>query len=143
VSIVIHRLGNEQGAATSADLRHGNYVFAALVHGSKESLFKLLNQECLTEMSFERIVSWSELPEFQDEQSCIEPSGEFFGAVTLRGRVHSTTEVDVNVQVVDLYLQTGPEFLAISSEELGGAVPSVGTALEVTVYGLCFYPTGT
>ena len=143
MSIVIHRLGNEEGAATCAHLRHGDYEFAALVHGSKESLSKLLNQECLTEMSFERIASWSELPEFHDEQSCIKPSAEVFGAVTLRGRVHSTTQVDVNVQVVDLYLQTGPEFLAISSVELGGVVPSVGTALEVTVHGLCFYPTGT
>jgi hypothetical protein len=143
VSIFIHRLGNEQGATTSAHLRHGNYEFAALVHGSKESLSKLLNQECLIEMSFERIASWRELSEFKDEQSCIKPSAEVIGAVTLRGRVHSTTGVDVNVQVVDLYLQTGPEFLAISSAELGGLVPSVGTALEVTVYGLCFYPTGT
>jgi hypothetical protein len=143
VSIVIRRLSNEQGAATCAHVRHGNHEFAALVHGSKASLAKLLNRECLTEMSFERVASWRELPQFEDEQSCITPSTEIFGAVTLRGRVHSTTEVGDNVQVIDLYLQTGPEFLAVSSEELGGVIPSIGTALEVTVHGLCFYPTGT
>jgi hypothetical protein len=140
VSIVIHRLGNEHASTTSAYLRHGDHEFAALVHGSTASLSKLLNRECLTEMSFERVASWNELTEFQDEQSCIKQSAQVRGAITLRGRVHSTTQVDDNVQIVDLYLRTGPEFLAISSEELGGHVPAVGSALKVTVHGLCFYP---
>ena len=143
MSIVIYQLGSERREATSAHIGHGGHQFEALVHGGKAALIKLINQECLTEMSFERVASWNELQEFQDEESCIKPSADFLGAVTLCGRVHNITEVNAGVRIIDLYLQTGPEFLAISSKELGGFVPSVGTGLKITVHGLCFYPTGT
>jgi hypothetical protein len=142
MSIVIRHLGKEQGATTLALLTHGEFEFTAMVHGSKGELVAHLNQDCLVEMSFEKLVSWRELPEFDDKQSCIRSATHDKDAITLSGRVHSITEVDERSQTLDLYLQTGPEFLAISSEELGGSAPKVGTALEITVHGLCFYPTG-
>ena len=143
MSIIIYKLGDEAAGATHAYIRHGKHELEALVHGSKASLAKLVNQECMVEMAFERVAKWHELSEFEDEQSCIARSTEVLGAVVIRGRVHSTTEIGDNVYIVDLYLQTGPEFLAISSEELEGIVPAVHTGVEVTVYGLCFYPMKT
>ena len=142
MSIVIRSLGKQQGESTVACVAHGAYEFTALVHGSKSGLASLVNRDCLAEMSFSRIASWKAIPDFSDEQSCIRTSSEGEGAIVVLGRVHNFTEVDDHSGIVDLYLQTGPEFLAISSQELGGDIPVVGTALEVTVYGLCFYPTG-
>jgi len=143
VSIVINKLGDEQGRATHAQIRHGNREFSALVHGSRASLEHILNQECIVELGIERVVSWREFTSFKDSHSCIEPSEQVLGAFIIRGRVHSAIEVDEYVRFIDLYLQTGPEFLTISSQELGGVIPSTGTGLEVIVCGLCFYPTGT
>ena len=142
MSVVIRQLGCADGDAVSVRVRHEENEFNALIHGSKSELTALPNQECIVEMSFERVVAWREIAEFEDAQSCIKQDETIAGAVTLCGRVHSVMEVESGVEIIDLYLQKGPEFLAIKSTELGGSVPAVGSALEVTVYGLCFYPTG-
>jgi hypothetical protein len=143
MSIVIQELGETDGQAVSARVRHCENEFTALIHGMKSKLIALLNQECLVELSFQRVAAWRELSEFEDEQSGIKQSNAIAGAVTIQGRVHNFIEVEPGAGVIDLYLRNGPEFLAIESDEIGGAVPSVGSALELTVYGLCFYPAGT
>jgi hypothetical protein len=143
VSITLERLDDELGSAVHAQVRHGGHVFSALVKGDKVGLRPLLGQECLVEMSFEQVVNWREVPDFQDEDSCIKASLTIAGAVMLQGRVHSVLPIDSASSVVDLYLKTGPEFLAIDSQELDGFIPEVGSALEVHVHGLCFYPADT
>lgn len=142
MSVVIRQIGGVNGNVVSARVRHKENEFNALIYGLKSELTALLNQECLVEMSFERVVAWREISEFEDVLSGIKQDETIAGAVTLCGRVHSVMEVESGVEIIDLYLQNGPEFLAIESDELGGSVPAVGSALEVTVYGLCFYPTG-
>lgn len=104
-------------------------------------LLPLIDQYSTVEMSFDELVTWRVLPLFEDDQSCICPAVDVEGATTLVGRVHNVTEIGEGSQVVDLYLQTGPEFLAICTNELGGEAPRVGTGLAVTVRGLCFFPT--
>ena len=141
MSIIIQLFDEEHGTATHATLRHGDHEFNVLIHGKKIDLLPLLGKSMRTEVSFDRIVSWTRLNDFDDDQSCIKSSNEFVGAHTLRGRVHNVIEIESNKSIVDLYLQTGPEFLAISSEELGSQMVPVGTALEITVYGLRFHPT--
>jgi len=142
MSIVIHSLDEERGTATWALVSHGKNVFNALVNGGRSKLMSLLNQEQLTEMSFENVVHWRELPGFRDEESGIEAAHGMDDGVTLKGRVHNVVEVGEESNVIDVYLQAGPEFLAVSSQELRGKVPEVGVGIEITVQGLCFYPTG-
>jgi hypothetical protein len=142
MSIVILRLDKEQGPRVSAKVRHGSHDFVALIHGSKSTLTELVGKDCVVEMLFESVASWKELHEFQDDQSCIMSSANTPDAITLRGRVHNISDLDENSQVIDLYLQIGREFLALSSAELNDVVPALGAALEITVHGLCFYPTG-
>ncbi|MDO9354534.1 MAG: hypothetical protein Q7T55_12615 [Solirubrobacteraceae bacterium] len=142
MSIVILDLGSEQGPHVSAIVRHDVHEFTALINGSKADLADLIGKECIVEMLFETVASWKELHEFQDDQSCIMASAATPGATTLQGRVHNISELGENSHIIDLYLQNGPEFLALSSAELNGAVPALRSALEVTVHGLCFYPTG-
>lgn len=142
MSITILRLGKEQGPRVSAKVRHGSHEFVALIDGSRSTLTELVGEDCVVEMLFDSVASWRELHEFQDDQSCIMSSANTPDAATLRGRVHNISDLDDNSQIIDLYLQTGPEFLAVSSAELNGVVPALGSALEITVHGLCFYPTG-
>lgn len=142
MSIVILYLKDEKDNATLASLKHGEYEFTALVDGKKASLAGLLGQDCCTEMCYEHLISWQLLAGFEDTDSCIKASARPSGGITIRGRVHSVTVVDAQgTQIFDLYIQNGPEFLAVSSQELEGQLPEVGAGLEVTVEGLCFYPT--
>ncbi len=143
MSIVILGLGSEHGDTTSAQVRHEHHVFEALIHGKRASLAELVNVECLVEMAFNEVTAWVELEEFDDESSCIKASESKCGGITVRGRVHSAIEVSPGAQIIDLYLRNGPEFLSISSEELGGFIPSIGAALEVNVNGLRFYLSKT
>ena len=96
----------------------------------------------MVEMTFERVASWRELPEFDDAQACIKQSAEVADALVLQGRVHDVIEGGDEARFIDLYLQTGPEFVAIPSKDLDGTIPAVGTGLEITVFGLCFWLTG-
>lgn len=141
MSITLEQLDVEFNSSLLARVRHGGHVFAALVKGDRERLEQLLGQSCLVEMSVGQVAKWREIPDFQDESSCIRASSTILGAVSLRGRVHSVLPLDAESSVVDLYLQAGPEFLAIDSRQLNGFVPKVGSGLEIHVYGLCFYPT--
>ncbi|WP_256077162.1 hypothetical protein [Massilia sp. YIM B04103] len=143
MSITVVQLGVEHGSLTHAQVQHGAHVFAALVNGSRESLAPLLGCQTLVEMSFQDVADWRELPDFQDEDSCIQASAVIRNAVVVRGRVHNVLPVDSESSVIDLYLRTGPEFITIESSELGGFIPTVGAGLEIHVQGLCFYPTNT
>ncbi len=141
MSIIIESIDSEQGTTVRAHVRHELSEFVALVYGTRESLRLHLRKECLVEMTFERVIAWHEIQDFDDESSCIKATPQRSDAITIQRRVHSVIAVDADSSIVDLYLRTGPEFLTIDVKELGGFVPQVGTGLEVTVVGLCFYPT--
>lgn len=59
------------------------------------------------------------------------------------GRVHSHVEVGPDHVLIDVYSQCGPEFFTVTSEELDGLVPAVGTRLRAWLLGLSVYPTRT
>jgi len=141
MAIVIESLEHEVGSTTLAQVRHGRFVFNALVNGRQCELQRLLGHECLVELGFEKVASWRIVAGFKDEDSCIKASREVPGGICVMGNVHSVMPINSGAVLVDVYLQTGPEFLAIESTELGGSVPTVGVGLEVTLLGLCFYPT--
>jgi len=141
VSIQIRSLENECGTATVALVAHGSHVFRALVHGTMNGLLPLIDQYSTVEMTYDELVSWQVLPLFEDDQSCIHPALDVEGGTTLVGRVHNVTDIGDGACIVDLYVQTGPEFLAICTNELGGETSGIGIGLTVTVRGLCFFPT--
>ena len=141
MAILIQKLVHEHGGKTSAFISHGDHKFEAFVHGSRAELAPRVDTDCMAEMTFERAVSWRELPEFDDAQACIMQSAEVAGAVLVQGRVHNIIERGNDPPLVDLYLQTGPEFLVIPSEKLDGYIPVVGAGLEVPLVGLCFWLT--
>ncbi|MFC3682236.1 hypothetical protein [Hydrogenophaga luteola] len=141
MAIYVEDLEYESGSSTWAKVRHGGFLFRALVNGKQSELQRLLGRECLVELGFEKVASWRIVAGFKSEDSCIKASTEVPGGICVMGEVHSVMPINSGAALVDMYLQTGPEFLAIESTELGGTVPSVGMGLEVTLLGLCFYPT--
>ena len=143
MAIVIRSLLEERGPAISARLRHGDQEFVALVHGSASVLTTMLGQSLVVEMSFDRVVSWRELPDFDDEDSCILASDDAPEMLVVRGRIRSIVGVNDATDVLDVYLRAGPEFLAVDSTELGGSSPPVGAGIELLVEGMYFFPTNT
>lgn len=73
----------------------------------------------------------------------------FVGAVSSVSSLSSVSSVssvivlDDGGAIFDVYSRNGPEFAAFDSDGLGDRSLLVGTALEVTVLGLCIYPTNT
>ena len=59
------------------------------------------------------------------------------------GQIHNHLEIASDHVILDVYTQTGPEFFTVTSEELDGTVPAVGSRLRVWLLGLSIYPTKT
>jgi hypothetical protein len=143
MSIVIQRLDAKHDKKMLALVRHNDQEFAAFVSGSEESLQPQIGRECIVELDFERVIEWKAILGFLDEMSGIQSCVSRSNAVKVCGRVHNVIDVGEGKSVIDIYIQNGPEFLSITSEELENQVPALGSALEITVENLCFYPTNT
>ncbi len=59
------------------------------------------------------------------------------------GRVQNHLEIDSDYVLIDVYIQAGPEFFTVTSEELGGTIPVVGSRLRAWLLGLSICPTNT
>ncbi len=141
MAIVVHSLLEERGPAVFARVSHAGREFAALVDGSLSTWTKELGRSIIVELSFDRVVSWRLVPDFDDDDSGIIAVEDAPEALVIRGRVHSVIPVDADTAVLDVYLRAGPEFLTLDSNELGGSSPVIGSGIELIVEGLCFRPT--
>lgn len=59
------------------------------------------------------------------------------------GQVHNHLEIDSDLVLIDVYIQNGPELFTVTSEELDGVVPSVGSRIRIWLLGLSIYPSNT
>lgn len=143
MAIVIQRLMEKHGTKVLAEVLHSDAELVAFVSGTEESLQQHIGSECLVELDYGRVIDWKEIPGFQDETSCIKGCTSQPNSTTVRGRVHNVMDISDQKSIIDIYIQSGPEFLSVESEELKNWVPAVGTGLEITVENLCFYPTNT
>jgi hypothetical protein len=128
----------KHGKKMLALIRHEGHEFAAFVSGSEESLLPQIGRERIVEIDFERVIEWKEIPGFLDEMSGIQSCALRSNAVKICGRVHNIIDVGEGKSVIDIYIQNGPEFLSVTSEELENKVPTLGSGLEITVENLCF-----
>jgi hypothetical protein len=77
-----------------------------------------------------------------DSQSGLFPTNDPV-VVLADGRVHNHVEIGSDHVLIDVYSQAGPEYFTVTSEELGGIVPTINTRLRVWLLGLSVYPTQT
>jgi hypothetical protein len=143
MSITILHIEVQQNDKCLARVRHEENELLVLVYGDAEFLSAKLGQELIVEMNYTRLLRWKECPEFSDEKSYIRQNHASQDAISVYGRVHNVMAVGEGEELIDLYIQNGPEFLSIAKSELGASAPAIGTGIEVTLEGLCFYPSNT
>ena len=61
--------------------------------------------------------------------------------VIVDGSIFNLLELEDDVVVADIYIQNGPEFIAVTSSDLGGTVPALNTRIRLWIKGLQVYPT--
>jgi hypothetical protein len=99
-----------------------------------------LPPEFLAEMDHKSVVKFEAGLPADDSSSGLFATDD--AAVILAdGTVHNHLEIGPDHVVIDVYVQRGPEFFAVTSEELGGTLPDIGTRLRVWLLGLSVYPT--
>lgn len=140
MAIFINEVLEELDDRVRARIRHNGSEFNACVFGSPLKISSSIGTELVVEISYESVVASRRIEDFDDSDSIIMSESPESEILLVRGRVHSIIEDGSGGYIVDLYLQTGPEFITATSEELG-FVPEIDSGLELELEGVCFYPT--
>lgn len=120
------------------NLTHGNHIFTAKVFGNRRSHSPLIGEENITvELDYAEILKIEILPEFKDEISEIRKIDDYF---SVKGTIINIIESHEE-KLVDIYLQTGPEFLQICLPKTHDFVLKKEIGLLVLLSDLRFYPT--
>ncbi|MES2983476.1 MAG: hypothetical protein V4727_14280 [Verrucomicrobiota bacterium] len=124
-----------------AVVRHRDQLLNAMLRCSYAEAIKL-PPEFVAEMDYTSMVRFeanltpdnSQSGLFVTDDPCV---------ILADGQVHNYLEIDSDYVLIDVYIQNGPEFFTVTSEELGGIVPDVGSRLRVWLLGLSIYPSNT
>lgn len=122
-----------------ATVNHCGHIFEGTIVGKVEEISRSVGQKITVEIDYEHLSHWCKLEDFTDELSCICKSAKNSNII-IRGRVHNRTPLDDETSIVDIYLQQGPEFVAVDSRELDNTIPEVGDGVELQVRKISFYP---
>ena len=124
-----------------AVIRHGTQLLTVILRCSHVEAFRL-PPDFTAEIDHASVIRFeADLPA-DDNQSGLFATDD--PIVTLAdGLVHNLVEIGPDHVLIDVYIQTGPEFFTVTSEELGGTVPAIGSRLRVWLLGLSIYPTHT
>ena len=141
MAITILELLSENAEGAVVRLRHAQSSLIARVAEDAHAVRSLIGKETVVELGYERVTAWQVFSSFDDERSAVIGLEASSCAARITGRVHQVLELEDGGSLIDIYLQTGAEFLSVHSEELGGHVPAIDSGLAVEVEGLCFYPT--
>lgn len=110
----------------------------------------LSGQLVFYELSFTRVVSIAEtsappgitaLDEVPSEPGA--PAIAAFAATRhrLTGIIEDQMELGDGATLYDLFIETGPDYLALDQQELGGFTPRIGARVTVVVEGLVLQPS--
>ena len=122
-----------------AIVNHCGHVFEATIVGEVEKITQAIGQKITVEIDYEHLSGWRNIDNYTDELSGIrKPLNN--PNIVIRGRVHNRTILDEEKFIVDIYLQQGPEFVAVDSRELGDTVPEIGDGVELEISRINFYP---
>ena len=119
---------------------HNGYKLDAVLVGQFDRLRQLLHTDTTAEYELNEIISVDSGLEKDDAVSGIFPLAN--GEIAIDGSIHNETEIDSRFSLLDIYIQNGADFLAVTSEDLGQK-PQVGTRIRIVGKGLHVYPTFT
>lgn len=126
---------------THAHLAHGDESFVAIIPEPLERL-KMLSTNFVAELDYQSVSKYeSGLPK-EDSASGVFAT-EDASVVLVDGSILNLLVIDTDFVLVDVYVQNGPEFVTVNSEELGNEVPELGSRLRLWLQGLKVYPSFT
>ena len=138
MAIIIRELQTQSQAQSRVVVEHGGRRLTANVAGTPEQVRSALGTELLVEIDYGFVHGSRVLDSDRPSEHGLyaEPSG----FVRVVGMIHNVVDISDTEAVVDIYLQTGPEFLCVKASELDSR-PEIGDGLEVVLEDLCFHPT--
>lgn len=140
MSVTINSLYRMEGYVDKhfGSVTHNGHTFDEVLVGSYDRLKTLLHSNTAAEYELNEIFFADIGLAKDDSVSGIFPltNGQF----AIDGTVHSETKIDDRFSMLDIYIQNGADFLAITNEDLGHT-PPVGSRIRIIGKGLHVYPT--
>lgn len=119
---------------------HNGHTFDAVLVGPFDRLQPLLHTDATAEYELNELITVDCGLEKADSQSGIFPLAD--GQIAVDGSIHNETKIDEQNSVLDIYIQNGADFIAVTSEDLGHN-PPVGSRIRIVGKGLQVYPIFT
>lgn len=141
MAFTITELHELEISLTHAQVKHCDESIVAII---PEPLTRLasLNEQFVAELDYSRVVKHEAGLAKDDSISGIFATDDS-AVVIVDGSISSLLEISREHVLIDIYIQNGPEFISINSEDLGGVVPEVGSRIRLWLQGLKIYPTFT
>ena len=119
---------------------HNGHTFDAVLVGEFDRLKSILNTEARAEYELNEPISANCGLAKDDTLSGIFPSAD--GRIAIDGSIHNEIKIDDEFSLLDVYIQNGADFLAVTSDDLGHK-PPVGSRIRIVGKGLHVYPSFT
>ncbi len=138
MGITIHKILGKKRQYSLAELTHGSEKMTAEIWDEEGNLKDYIGEKNLSvEMSYDQLISIKLIENFDDFDSSIVFLKNRF---RIKGRVIQIVKTKYDI-LIDLYLQTGPEFISILKSEIGDLELKEEQGVEIEVKGLKFFPT--
>jgi hypothetical protein len=142
MAIVIEQVIGQTEGGVLALVDHAGEKLTVAVAADAARAADVLGQSLVVELGFEQVLGWNVV------QADAHPLPGLFqapeaGSVRIVGTVHNVLTLEDGSCLFDVYVQSGPEFLTFASSDFSGPPPFLRDSIEITVSGLCCYPTWT
>jgi len=115
---------------------HQNHQLTAIIRDMKDKEI-LLDTPIQGEISFDQILDWKVLADFEDAQSGIWQGQD---GIHLVGRIHSILDYGDGRMIMDIYMQNGPELFTVNLETAEDQILDANDGLEFIVDHLYLHP---
>ena len=139
MAVIIEKIIDHSADNIYAQVKHNKNMVHAYIVGPIRDIANMINEEIMVEIGFDKINSWSEIKNFNDNNSGMKEDNPT--SIRIAGRVHNAVVLDDGAVLLDLYLMNGADFLTIQSKDIGDHIPKEGSGLEIVVGKLLLYPT--
>ena len=119
-----------------AKVDHQNHQLTAIIRDMKDKEI-LLDTPIQGEISFDQILDWKVLADFEDAQSGIWQGQD---GIHLVGRIHSILDYGDGRMIMDIYMQNGPELFTVNLETAEDKILDANDGLEFIVDHLYLHP---
>ena len=131
---------NEYEDRHAATILHQDHRINAVVFGPFDRVSSLVGASVTAEYELTKIESAElDLPAQDGASGIFEEATD---TILIDGTVHLLTRVDDHMTCIDIYIQNGADFLAISSDDVE-RIPKTGSRIRIRGHGLVVYPKYT